>query len=295
VEVRSLRYVVTLAEELHFGRAARRHYIAAQPFGQVVHRLERELGYPLFARTSRRVVATPAGQRFVAHARSVLADLDSLAELGGREPGRRPPTEVTVGVLGFGLAEQWEPLRRHVADQRPDLVIGHRDLDLSGQYDAVRTGEVDVGVVMDVGPVDGLVLDRVLSMPPVAVVPAGSPLAAADRLKPGDLSGHPLVPVAGPAAWLSAWAGYGLTRDRTGPLVRNPSAIPAAVATTGRIGLHLDAARRFYPRPDVRFVPIDAPPGDIAIATREGDDRPAVTAFRQAAQAAQAAQALAQH
>jgi len=291
VEVRSLRYVVTLAEELHFGRAARRHYIAAQPFGQVVHRLERGAGLPAVRADQPARRGHPGRSAFVAHARSVLADLDSLAELGGREPGRRPPTEVAVGVLGFGLAEQWEPLRRHVADQRPDLVIGHRDLDLSGQYDAVRTGEVDVGVVMDVGPVDGLVLDRVLSMPPVAVVPAGSPLAAADRLKPGDLSGHPLVPVAGPAAWLSAWAGYGLTRDRTGPLVRNPSAIPAAVATTGRIGLHLDAARRFYPRPDVRFVPIDAPPGDIAIATREGDDRPAVTAFRQAAQAAQAAQA----
>jgi DNA-binding transcriptional LysR family regulator len=73
VDLRALRYAVTLAEELHFGRAARRHYISAQPFGQVVGRLERELGYRLFERTSRRVTPTEAGERFVARVRTILA------------------------------------------------------------------------------------------------------------------------------------------------------------------------------------------------------------------------------
>jgi hypothetical protein len=51
-------------------------------------------------------------------------------------------------------------------------------------------------------------------------------------------------------------------------VVRNPAAVPAAVATTDRVGLPLDAARRFFPDPDVRFVPIDGPRGEISIATR---------------------------
>jgi hypothetical protein len=50
------------------------------------------------------------------------------------------------------------------------------------------------------------------------------------------------------------------------------------------VGLALDAARRFFPHPVVRFVPIDGPRGEISIATREGDDRPAVRAFRRAPQ-----------
>src|SRR3954470_15517580 len=44
MEIKALRYVVTLAEELHFGKAAQRHFISAQPFGQQVRRLEREVG-----------------------------------------------------------------------------------------------------------------------------------------------------------------------------------------------------------------------------------------------------------
>jgi DNA-binding transcriptional LysR family regulator len=54
MDFQTLRYVVTLAEELHFGRAARRHYLAPQAFGRHVQRLERELGTRLFDRTSRR-------------------------------------------------------------------------------------------------------------------------------------------------------------------------------------------------------------------------------------------------
>ena len=56
MDIRTLRYVVTLAEELHFGRAAKRHFISAQPFGQHVQRLEREVG----ARTVR--AEQPTGQ-----------------------------------------------------------------------------------------------------------------------------------------------------------------------------------------------------------------------------------------
>jgi DNA-binding transcriptional LysR family regulator len=67
VDVRSLRFALTLADELHFGRAASAHYIAAQAFGRRIQELERELGTKLFERTSRRVALTPAGERFLPH------------------------------------------------------------------------------------------------------------------------------------------------------------------------------------------------------------------------------------
>ncbi|WP_433174875.1 LysR family transcriptional regulator [Actinoallomurus sp. CA-150999] len=80
MDFQSLRYAITLAEELHFGRAAQRHYIGAQPFGRHIQELERELGVRLFERTSRRVTVTPAGARVVAEARAILAAVDALTD-----------------------------------------------------------------------------------------------------------------------------------------------------------------------------------------------------------------------
>lgn len=284
MDLRVLRYVTCLADELHFGRAARACHISAQPFGQAVHRLERELGYRLFECTSRRVLLTPAGARFVVEAQAILARIDGLTKLVGaeEETGRRPD-EVIVGTLGFGLAERWRPLRQLVFDQQPELVIGHRTLDMQAPYDAVRLGEVDVGVVMDLGPVEGLMFDRVLSMAPVAVVPVESDLADAHWLHIGDLEGRPSSLIPTPPSWLAAWSEYGRDPTAKGLVVADPAMLPAVVATPGRVGLHLEAASRYFPHPDVRFVPIDGPRAVIAIATREGDDRPEVRAFRQAA------------
>jgi hypothetical protein len=105
MNIQSGRYVIILAEELHLGRAARKHYTAPQAFGRHVQRLEREIGVPLFDRTSRRVALTAAGERFVVRAQRVLAQVDDLAEVAAAEPPA--DTEVLqVGLLGFGLADK---------------------------------------------------------------------------------------------------------------------------------------------------------------------------------------------
>ena len=171
MEIQALRFVVTLAEELHFGRAAKRHFISAQPFGQHVQRLEHELGARLFERTSRRVSLTPAGERFVERAQAVLADLEELREIAAEE-ARADEGSLRVGILGFGVADRWPTLRDAVGEQQRGLTLEYRDLDLVDQYDALRRGDVDVAIVQHVGLLDGLDLEPVLSSPRVAVLPA---------------------------------------------------------------------------------------------------------------------------
>lgn len=284
MDIRALRYVVTLAEELHFGRAARRHFISAQPFGQRVQRLEREVGARLFERTSRRVRLTATGERFVEQARSVLAELEGLREIAAGEAQADGPTDgraVRVGILGFGAADRWQAMRDVVDRQQPRLVLEYRDLDLVDQYDALRRGEVDVAVVQYVGDVDGVDFEPILSSPRVAVVPLSSELGEASFLTLDDVDALGWLDVAGQEPLLRSWVGA--ARGTGAVSVRHPAAIPTAVATTGRVSLHAAAAARYYPRPDVRFVPVEGPPVEIAVATRSGDRRPAVAAFRRAA------------
>ncbi|HEX4250758.1 MAG TPA: LysR substrate-binding domain-containing protein [Pseudonocardia sp.] len=289
MELRGLRYVVALAEELHFGRAARREFISSRPFSAVVHGVERELGVALFESTSRRVRLTGPGERFVAHARRVLAEADAMVEHarhGGPPAPPEKPGVVTVGVLGLGLAEHWSPLWEQVRAELPDLRAEYRDVDLVTQYEAVRTGEVDVGVVVDAGPIDGLVLEPVLAFAPIAVVPADSALAGANRLGLVDLLRSPGLALAVDPALARSWralylpAGAPVLAD-TG--VRVPSALPAAVALTGRVAIHIEPARRYFPHPGVAYVPLDGAPIRVSVASRAGDERPAVRAFRRAA------------
>ncbi|MEI4274192.1 LysR family transcriptional regulator [Klenkia sp. LSe6-5] len=280
MEIRTLRYAVTLADELHFGRAARRHYISAQPFGRHIQRLEREVGARLFDRTSRQVRLTAAGESFVVRARAVLAQVDQLrsvaADVRPVEPG-----PIRIGILGFGAGDRWRDLAAAVRVQAPGSVLEHHELTFADQYDAVRQGLVDVAVVHHVGELEGLLFEPVLSTPRVAVVPAASPMADATVLTTEELVDCRWLNVAAHEPLLRSWAGPAL--DPTAPAVRSPAGIPGAVATTGRISLHAADAARYYPHPDVRFIPLIGAGVNIAVATRSDDHRSTVAAFRRAA------------
>jgi DNA-binding transcriptional LysR family regulator len=278
MDLRAVRYVVTLAEELHFGRAARRHYISEQPFGQRVKQLEREVGFALFERSSRRVSLTARGEVFVLRATEALRRFDELA----LESGTPGDDTLTVGVLGFGMAELWGEVRRSLEQEHPSVRLVHRDLDLVTQHRLVLSGEVDAGIVFDLGPVDGLVLDEIFDAPRVAVVPAWSELADRAFLSAVELEGQRWAPVSATNAQMVQWLGPAAADTTSVDAVRRPEAIASAVATTGALALHAAPAARFYPRPDVRYVPAEGPGCRIAVATREDDTRPAVQALRRA-------------
>src|SRR5262245_49929242 len=97
MELRHLRYFATVAEELHFSRAAARLRIAQPPLSQQIRRLEEELGVTLFNRTRRRVELTHAGREFLREAQSVLA----LAERAVRTARRASRGEIGRLAIGF--------------------------------------------------------------------------------------------------------------------------------------------------------------------------------------------------
>ena len=97
MELRHLRYFVTLAESLHFGQAAAKLQIAQPSLSHQIHQLEAELQTTLLRRTKRRVELTDAGQIFLEEAREILARSDRAAMVA-RRAGRGNAAKLRVGV-----------------------------------------------------------------------------------------------------------------------------------------------------------------------------------------------------
>ena len=102
IELRHLRYFVTVAEELHFGRAAQRLHLSQPPLSQQIRKLEEMLGHTLFNRTSRSVSLTAVGMAFLESARRTLRNLERDIE-ETRSVGLGEVGSLHVGFVGSGM------------------------------------------------------------------------------------------------------------------------------------------------------------------------------------------------
>ncbi|WP_104431537.1 LysR family transcriptional regulator [Kineococcus xinjiangensis] len=262
METRELRYFIAVAEELHFGRAARRLGMAQPPLSRAIGRLERRLGATLLQRTSRSVALTEAGAvllregraaleaieaaerrtRRVAlaatgHARVVLvtkagASSELLAEL--LDAHAAEPGAATVDVLLCGIGEQGRLLR----DGRADVALLHRPYDVMAGLDTedLRT--------------EGQVL----------VLPAGHPLTSRPHVRLAEATELPGLP--GPR-----WPGPdGRYPDGPGPEVHDQAQLFQLIAL-GRTSAVLPDSCRSQLHGDLAAVPVlDAPAVTTVIA-----------------------------
>ncbi|MFI8437531.1 LysR substrate-binding domain-containing protein [Streptomyces sp. NPDC079020] len=147
MELRHLHAFVAVAEELHFGRAARRLQMAQPPLSQQIRRLEKELGVQLFRRNTRSVRLTSAGESFLEPVRTVLDDLGTAVR-AARSAGRGEYGRVTIGFAGASSHETLPRLTRAVRAAHPGL-----ELVMTGQTYAnvalsrVADGTLDLGFV----------------------------------------------------------------------------------------------------------------------------------------------------
>jgi DNA-binding transcriptional LysR family regulator len=137
VELRRLEYAVAVADELHFGRAAARLHVAQQSVSQQIQRLERELGGPLFQRTSRRVQLTPVGEAFIPQARDALAQARHALAVG-RRVAHGHAGELLLGYV----ANLWPQLVRvalpALAARHPELHVLPQAMHTLEQVAALR-------------------------------------------------------------------------------------------------------------------------------------------------------------
>ena len=143
MELRQLRYFVTLAEELHFGRAAAREHIVQSALSQQVQRLERELGVRLLERSTHHVALTAAGAAFLAEARQILTHVDRATAIA--RSATDASSALRVGIIDASY-DSMPQILHEVQARYPDLVIHQVEVSAPEQYQQLVEGRLDVGI-----------------------------------------------------------------------------------------------------------------------------------------------------
>ncbi|MFB7088712.1 LysR family transcriptional regulator [Streptomyces sp. NPDC056296] len=289
MERNEIECFLLLADELHFGRTADRMRLSRARASQLVQRLERRVGAPLFVRTSRRVALTTLGSQLRTdlepHHRAMQAALARAAATA-----RGTDTVLHVGfsnpLTGEIVLKATEALRV----SHPGLAVEICEVPLSDPYGQLRRGEFDVQLQEfpvredDLGGGPALVSEeRVLA------VSSAHPLAARDSVPMEDLAGIPVLTIEGrlPDYWLEQHVPTHTPGGR--PIARGPAVTnmqEALMLVAGGRGALLAAAHTttYYARPGVAYLPfVDAEPVGYGLVWRAGNDTGAVEAFAGAA------------
>ncbi|MFJ8082903.1 LysR family transcriptional regulator [Streptomyces sp. NPDC096205] len=273
MELRTLRYFVAVAEELHFGRAATRLHMSQPPLSRAIKQLEADLGALLFARSPTGVTLTAAGSVLLHEARALLDHADRVRVRVSAAAG---VATITIGILGDGTDPGVARLAAAYRRSRPGVDIRIRDTDLTDPTCGLRAGLVDVALTR--APFDETALSvRALRTDPVGVVVrADDPLARREGLRLADLSNRHWfqLPQDTDPIWQSYWNG---DRPREGPVVRTVQECLQAVLWNGTVGL----APLGHDLPtELAVVPlIDMPPSRVVAVWNEGDTNPLIRSF----------------
>ena len=147
MDLRQLRYFVTVAEELHFGHAAERLHMTQPPLSQAIQALERELGVRLFARTKRKVALTPVGAQWLSHVRRLLDDAAGLPGIAERL-SRGETGSLSVAFVTTADYSLLPPLIRRYKEKFPEVQISLREATSDIQIEALLNGEIHAGLIV---------------------------------------------------------------------------------------------------------------------------------------------------
>lgn len=281
MDLRRLQYFVALAEELHFGRAAERVFVAQSTLSGQIRRLEEELGARLFERTRRSVALTEPGRALLPRARRLLRDAER-AEATVRRKGNEVTGTLRIAYQSTGDLWRVVPTFR---ERAPAVRLELSEATVPEQEEALRAGRADVGFVYL--PIDerGLRTARLRDWPVLAAVPDGHRLAGRDAVALRELAGEPHVLWPRAVApnvhdeYVRACHEAGFSLDIAQEVAHTEGVLGLVAAGVGVAPVHASAAGRGAP--GVSFVPITDPDLRLrtGVAWRGGDEAPALSLF----------------
>ena len=193
LDLRKLRYFLTVAEELHFGRAAIRLHLAQPPLTRQISALETELGFKLFDRTSRTVSLTAQGRSFLPYARGVLEQVE-LAQVIAGKLAAGTAGQLTLGyVSSIALSDLFSQAIQAFALRFPDVQLTLVEC-ASGSLGAqVADGRLDIGLSRLLPQGEAVQALSLGEERLVAAVSSESLLARQPSVNLAQLSAYPLI------------------------------------------------------------------------------------------------------
>ena len=147
IETRQLRYFVAVAEELHFGQAARRLHMTQPPLSQAIQGLEAQLGVELFHRTTRQISLTPAGIALLPEAKRLLLQTESLPLLAQRAAAGQLG-QLKLAFVSIADYSVLPPSLQQFRSAYPQVQIELQEATSDVQLLALEKGLIDVGLLI---------------------------------------------------------------------------------------------------------------------------------------------------
>ncbi|GAA1336088.1 LysR family transcriptional regulator [Kocuria palustris] len=274
MELRQLTYFIAVAEERHFGRAAKRLHIAQPPLSQQIRQFEEQLGVKLFDRTTRRVDLTAAGALMLERGRSILNDVEAL-QADVYQVGQGATGVLHVGFSGASTYSVMPRIVRAAGTAYPGLTLDlHGEMLTPAMERGLLEHTLDAAILRP--PVSSPEIDfRIINREPLVVaLPAHSPLASDRPLSMVELTEQRFVTYPPESvmyrmtADLCREAGF---QHRVSQMAQETSTILSFVAAGGGVAL-MPASVRSVQLRGVRYRELeDSPHAELAVAWRRED------------------------
>jgi LysR family transcriptional regulator, hydrogen peroxide-inducible genes activator len=192
IKLKDLRYLVAVADERHFGRAADKCFVSQPTLSAQLKKLEQYLGVQLIERAPQHIRLTEAGEQIVARARRILEDSDAVVTLA------RAHRDPLAGVLRIALLPTIGPyllprVSRLVRKALPRLELRLYEYQTAPMLEKLQLGEIDMGVLALPVDTEGLDCRELYAEPFIVAVPDHHRLAKRDTVRVEDLQGEPLL------------------------------------------------------------------------------------------------------
>jgi len=181
-----LRYIVAVARERHFGRAAEACFVSQPTLSVAIKKLEEELDVKLFERGSNEVSVTPLGEEIVRQAQTVIEQAAGIKEIArrGKDPVSGPLRLGVIYTVGPYLLPD---LVRQAIDRMPRMPLMLQENFTVKLLDMLRTGELDAAILAEPFPDAGLAIAPLYDEPFMVAVPRKHPLARRKRIPADEL------------------------------------------------------------------------------------------------------------
>lgn len=280
IDIRQMRYFVTLAETLHFGRAAERLNLTQPPLSRQITALEKDLGVRLIERHSRQAALTHAGRRFLEDSRAVLAMFEEACR-NAKAADRGEVGELSIGFMMHAAYTVLPRLARSYVAAYPDIDLKLRELVPHALVGEVLAGHFDAGILFSPGPVRGLEIRPIYQERLCLAVHSDHRLAGRASAAPNDIKDEPLIATSADSASMIRKAMDDYCRDAGfEPTIRLEAQLQNTIINLVAEGLGValvpESMRRMA-LPSVSFVNLEnAPTVEHVLAWRPTNLNPAL-------------------